>query len=413
MEIRKWRGLRNVETTERFRAGDLSLATDVDITDSGKVMSRQGQTVIDATAAHSLYSGQGMVLLMEGSTLKAVSASFTRTTIKQLSTSAPVSYQAFGETVFYSNGVDTGRLTGYVYGQWGVVPPMLPYATATSGSLPAGRYHYNTTFRRMDGQESGAGPSGAIDLPSGGGIAFSGFEVSTNPEVYDKILYVGTPNGDTVYRAASVLNAQTTAQVLELPRGVELDTQHRQQPPAGTMIRVHSGMMVVVQGGVAYFSDPFKPELFWLGENFLQFPGNIAVLESTGTGMYIATVDSGAAGETGGTWHVTGRALGQMTATQIFDYGAIPGTGIRTLAGYFEPSTDQGDEPHGGTDAAVWSTRHGVVVGFDGGQVKNLTENRYSLPSAQAGAAMIRLDRGFAQYVVALRGAGSLNNAAD
>lgn len=389
------------------------MASDVDLDDTGRVLSRLGQTVISATAAHSLYSDGRNAFLVEGQTLKALEADLSRTAIRVLSTSAPVSYETYGDVTYYSNGIDTGRLVGRTHGQWGVVPPVgQPQAAATVGYLPAGQYQYAVTYRRSDGHESGTGMAGMINLPTGGGISLSGIEVSTNPEIDAKIVYVSGPNGETLFKARVLLASTTAALITEQPYGLELSTQLAQQAPVGTMVRQHAGMMVVVQGNVAYFSDPYNPELFRLETSFLRFGGDIAVLESVNGGLFVATADAGRADDAGETYYIAGNKLGSMTAVRVLNYGAIPGTAVRTLAGYFEPSTDQGDSPHGGSPAVIWATRHGVCFGVDGGAVKNLTENMYSLPPARSGAALVRQTRGFVQYLTVLRGAGTLNNAA-
>jgi hypothetical protein len=96
----------------------------------------------------------------------------------------------------------------------------------------------------------------------------------------------------------------------------------------------------------------------------------------------------------------------------VFDYGAIPGTGVKTLSAYFDTKTsDVGNAIEDGTPAVVWSSRHGACVGFDGGRARNLTEAMYSFPAAQRGAGLVRQARGYVQYLSVLRGSGAANNS--
>ena len=418
MEIKKWRGLRNTTSPERFRPGDMATALDVEIDDTGRVLSRRGMTLLSATPAHSLYANATVAVLVEGSTLKALEADFSRTPLRTLSTSAPVSYDTLQDTVYFSNGVDTGRLVGRTPLQWGVTVPVgQPVATPIVGSLPAGRYMYALTFLRADGHESGTGIAGAIDLPAGSGIMFTSAEVSTNPEVSDKILYLSSPNGEVLFRARTVPNGQTTISYASgaLDLTLPLTTQHAGPPPPGTTVRVFNGHACVVSGDTVWFSDAYNLELFRLDTQFLRFPGQVALFECVNDGLYVATTDlAGDDAETGGgTWYLAGSRPDQEKSTQVFDYGAIPGTGVRTLASYFDTKTsDEGGAIEPGTPAVVWASRHGVCVGFDGGQVRNLTEAMYSFSIAQRGAGVVRQARGFMQYLSVLRGSGAVNNAA-
>lgn len=416
MEIKRFKGLRNTTSPERFTPGDLATALDVEIDNTGRVISRQGFTQVSAVAAHSLYANHGVTLLVEGVGLKAVEADFSRTSLRTLSSSAYVSFESVGDTIYYSNGVDTGRLVGRSPLQWGVAVPIgQPAAAATGGDLPPGRYMYAMTFLRSDGHESGTGSAGAIDLPLGGGIHFTGMEVSTNPEVSDKILYLSSPSGEVMYRARIVPNASTTmlytAGALDLT--IPLHTQFAGPPPAGKLVRYYNGHMCVVAGDVVYYSDPYNLELFHQEGNFLRFPGQVALFESVNDGIYVATTDL--AGDdpetTGATWFLGGSRMDALKSLQVFDYGATPGTAARTLATYFDTVTgDRGDAVEAKAPAVVWASRHGVCAGFDGGQVRNLTEASYSFPIAQHGAGVVRQARGFVQYLSVLRGSGALNN---
>lgn len=417
IEIKKFRGIRNTTSPERFRPGELAVALDVEVDDTGRVLSRQGTTLLSATAAHSLYANHVVAVLVEANTLKAIESDFSRTTIRVLTSSAPVSYDTLGDTIYYSNGVDTGRLVGRTPKQWGVTPPVgQPVATRVAGALPTGRYMYALTFLRSDGHESGTDLAGAIDLPAASGIAFTGMEVSTNPDVSDKILYLSSPNGEVMYRAMTVPNGQTSvtyssgALDLKLP----LTTQFAGPPPPGTMVRVFNGQACTVVGDAVYYSDPYNLELFRQDTSFLRFPGQVALFECVNDGLWVATTDlAGDDPETSGsTWYLAGSKMSELKSGQVFDYGAIPGTGVKTLAAYFNTTAgDAGDAIESGTPAVVWAGRHGACVGFDGGRVRNLTETIYSFPAAQRGAGLVRQVRGFVQYLSVLRGSGAANNS--
>ncbi len=233
MEIRNFKGLRNTTSPERFKPQDLAVAYDIELDDTGRILSRQGQTLKNPAALHSLFASNAAAIVMEGSTLKAVERDFSLTTIATLSNSNRLSADTYNDTIYLSNGTDTGRLVGRTFREWGVVPPTdQPAASVTTGALPTGRYLYALTYLRADGYESGTGISGVIDLAVAGGIHFYNIPVSSNEEVTDKVLYISSTNGEQMFKAAIIDNSVTNADY----RGTGLDftipltTQFAQQP---------------------------------------------------------------------------------------------------------------------------------------------------------------------------------------
>jgi hypothetical protein len=350
---------------------------------------------------------------MHGNVLGKLEANLSFTPIQTLSNDSPVSYETVQNDVYWSNGVDLGIIRDSGPTQWGVTPPIAqPVAVAASGGLPAGRYQYALTFLRNDGHESGTGLVGTVDVGANGGIAFNSIEVSTNQLVCDKILYLSGTNGEVLYRVAVIPNAQTT-HIYSGNAGdlkVALRTQHASPPPAGNIVRYFNGIMYVVVGDVVYFSEPYNPEIFQMADRFLRFPGLIAMFECVKNGIYVATVDvEGDDQETMGlTAYLSGATPDNFDFSVVADHGAHLGSAAKCRASLLNKVGSE--EAQGTGDAVVWSSRHGVFVGLNGGSVSNLTELRYSFPSAQRGVGMVRQHRGFVQYVNVLRGAGSANN---
>jgi hypothetical protein len=376
-------------------------------------LSRLGQTIINSTPSHSLYANASIALLVQAGVMKRIEADGSLTSLLTLSNDDPVSYETVENRVFWSNGTDKGCLVGSAPQEWGITPPSnQPTATAGLGGLPAGRYLYALTFLRSDGQESGTGVAGQVDVGANGGIYFTNLEVSTNQEVYDKILYLSGTNGETLYRAAIIPNQATaytySGDATDLK--VALRTQFASPPPAGNIVRYFNGILYVVAGDVVYFSDPYNPELFRFADRFLRFPGLVAVFECVKNGIFVATTDiEGEDAESSAmTAYLAGSTPDDFEYSVVADYGAIPGTGTKCAASLLT-SPDATEAQRTG-DAVVWTSRHGVCVGSNGGAVTNLTELRYSFPSAQRGVGMVRQHRGFVQYVNVLRGAGAANN---
>lgn len=416
MEIKSFTGLRNVTSPERFKVGDLSIAKDVDLDDTGRLLTRRGFTRASATALHSLYGNGNITVAVSGTNLVRINSDFSVSTLKALTTTAPVSYDSVGDTIYYSNGVDKGRIVNQTWSCWGVTPPVgQPSAVATTGNLPAGRYLYALTFVRSDGFESGTGVSGQIDLVVTGGVAFTNIEVSTNAEVTDKILYISGTNGEVQYRAKQIPNAQTSFSYTgnQMDFTIPLMTQFKDEPPAGTLVRSFNSVNYVVSRDTVFHSDAYGLETFCLEDQFMHLPGQIVMFEPVVDGVYIATADTIAgedSEETGAVWFFHGKRPDAMQAELLFDYGVIPGTGVRTDSEYFDtPTAGDAEGAHSGS-AVLFTTRHGIIIGRDGGNTTNLTESKYSLVSAERGASFIRQSRGYVSYITTLQGPGSLNN---
>lgn len=417
MEIKKLLGIRNTTSPERLKPGELSVGQNIDIDNTGKGLTRRGQTNKNSTSGlHSLYANHAVSLVGAGQVLKAVESDFSLTTLKQLTTNADLTYETVGDTVYYSNGVDTGRMVGRTWSGWGVAHPVSqPVATQTSGSLREGRYIYAITYVRSDGHESGTGIAGSIDLTSTGGILFTSIETSQNPDVVSRNLYISAWYGEVMYLVASIPNSVSyyTYASNGLDMTIPLTTQFHYPPPAGTLIHHYNGIMYVVVGDTVYFSMPYGHELFRLDIDFLRFRGKVVMLEGVNDGMYIGTEDLGGAEEEGAgeTVFMSGDRPDKTKLVSLFDYGIKAGTAVLSDAAYFESPVAGEKEGASARPAVVWATRHGICIGKDGGVAENLTEPRYSMPTAQSGAAFVRQARGFASYIVSLRGIGSSNNA--
>lgn len=400
MELRKFRGLKNTTTPERFGPqGFLDAADNVDVDDTGKVLTRLGTTLAQAGSYHSLWSDGDRCYVMAGQDMKQVAPDYSLAQVIRLTTARRVSFNRQQNTVYYSNGVESGRVTSSGAEGWGLAGPVSqPAAQPGAGSLPPGRYQYALTFRRSDGFESGTGVAGLIELAAQGGISFSSIEAS--PTGYDKCIYLSGPNGEELYRAMVVPNAAATAVYSGsgMDLTVRLETQFDAPPPPGDTVECHAGTMYVVAGSVAWHSRPYQLERFRLRDHFLRFPGAVTMFAAVADGIYVSTADA--------TWFLAGTDPRAMTSRLLFDYGAIPGTATKTAIGVLEDEAEDPQGTRGGT-AVMWTTPFGACIGGEGGRALNLTEKDYSLPSAARGSSIVRQARGYTQYLTALEGAQS------
>ena len=80
----------------------------------------------------------------------------------------------------------------------------------------------------------------------------------------------------------------------------------------------------------------------------------------------------------------------------LVDYGSIPGA--------FAACNAEDIDPAAAGPAVVFGTKQGICAGFNGGTVKNLTQDRFLYPVQERGAGIVRAHGGSKQFVMVLEG---------
>lgn len=406
VEFKEFLGLRNTTSPERFALGDLQAALNVDIDDAKRITRRAGLTERLTGATHSLWSDGVTCLAVQGSTLKRVratgSSSYAFDTMRSsLTAGLRMDYWSVNDCVYYANGAETGVIQAGASRSWGLTPPSgQPGAQAIGGGLEAGRYRYALTYLRGDGQESGTGQSDAIDLTERAGIRFTSIPVSSDATVTRKAIYLTSTNGEQLYRAVVMENSETQADYRNesLDLKVPLRTQFGQPAPAGHMVSWFRGHALVAQGPVLWPSEPYRYELFMLDKHAFMFPADINLLAPVEDGIFVGADQ---------TYFLSGAGPEQWARSKrtVAGYGAIPYTRA------YEPA--EGDDLGEGVAGrvAMWASPQGHCMGANGGAFRNLTSSRFSYPTAQRGAGIVRQTQGYNQYLAVLEGTGAANNA--
>lgn len=374
-------GLKNTVSPERLEEGDLVTANNVDIDATGKISRRDGRTLALAGSYHSLFASGDVCLIVGGSTLSSVKSDYTLQTLRTGLSNARMAWQKSAGRIYYSNGHDTGVIDGGLSRTWGITTPSHQGAAQeVSGALPAGAYQWAITYLRSDGQESGTGVAGRIDIANdGAGIHFSGLPVSIDIGVYEKILYMSASNGTTLYGRLIITNETTEETVIDVgDRARELDTQFLNPPPAGQCLAFHNGRMFVADGDVLYYSEPYSLELFDL-RHYLPLDGRITLLAPVDGGIIVGTDEM--------TGFLAGAQPEEFTLTVRNADAAIPGT-LAWVSG-----RNIGDGALGETEVPIWLASSGVCIGTPDGQVRNLTAARFLMDESGTGAALYMPDQ--------------------
>lgn len=386
-------GLRNNVASDAFSPEDLEVALNIDLDDSLAAARRKGYSApVTAAVDRDLWAKGSVCLGVGSNALKLVNPDWTTTTLRSgLTAGRSLSYAAVGDRVFYTNGVEAGCVQNSAHRTWGLAVPGTPVATAAGGSLRVGKYQYTVTYIRSDGQESGAGLAGTIELTAPGGISLSAVPVSTDPSVAYKAVYCTSTDGETLYRVGVIPNADTTFAISEPRMGASpLITQFLGAPPVGEHIGYWKGWMLVGAGNRLYPSEPFAPELFDV-RRAAPFLDRITMVAPVRDGVWVGTASQ--------VIYLTGESPETWSYREVADYGAIPG------AVAYGDQELLGDGSAAGEAAVFFATTRGLCVGRVGGAFANLTQARFAYPIQERGAAIVRRHRGIAQLVTTMRGA--------
>lgn len=387
VSVNKFTGLRNVDDPERFKAGDLHEAVNIDLTDTGRISRRSGHiSKVAATLPHSLWSNGSTCLFVESGALKLVNPDYTTKTLRSGLSSNAMSYGEVSGRVFYGNGVQNGVVDNGQSRAWGFEQPPQPSAAVTVGLLPPGTYQYALTFIRQDGQESGAGKAGVIELTATGGIAFS--NIASHSEAVEKRLYVSTANGEELYHALTLTTETAANHHSNEALGMRCTTQFCSPAPVGTIVFWYNGRMYVASGNTLYPSRPFAYELFDLDETYLPFDSRITLCAPVADGIWIGTDTQ--------TIFLSGPGPEAFQLILKASHGAIPGT-LDYGSGQYLADGVQGM-------VAYWASPNGICSGGDSGAFRNLTESRYRFDgTALTGAGLVRQIDGMNQYLLTLQ----------
>lgn len=389
IELRTINGIRNDVSAERFdRSGaiDLQTAVNCDLDHSGKVMRRAGTKLLASGSAHSLHAAGDCAYLAIDGTLKHLAQDLTLTPITAVS--GRVAMATIHSVTYWSDGTHCGALAGAVNSPWGIFPPPVLVATTTFGTLRAGRYLFAMTYVRASGEESGATKYGELIVGENQGIRFCALPVSADPLVTDKRIYLTGSNDVLALLALTLANAATEASYTDqASRGMALQTQFMGPPPAGQGVGYFAGRAFVAQGRTLYYSQPFAPGLFDLRSGFVSFDSEIRTFSPVSDGVFVGTETT--------TYWLGGADPTQWVSTVVADFGTVLGTECELRA-------DCVGLAGGAGKVAAWFGKKGLCIGFDGGQMKNVSGGRFIPPAAKEGASLMKFRGGTPQLVTTL-----------
>lgn len=166
-------------------------------------------------------------------------------------------------------------------------------------------------------------------------------------------------------------------------------------PPVATALCTYKGRIYLAAGKTLWATEMFRYHYVDRTKNFMQFEHEITLLMAVADGIYVGT--------TGGLYFIQG-VLATFKLQQVTSSAVLPGSGVEVPSQLVDPRARTQEMPV--STAAVMYTAEGIVAGFDGGTVFNLTQNRTALPGGVSSAGLFRQDQGANHYLAAVDSAG-------
>jgi hypothetical protein len=310
----------------------LRSADNVDIDDAFAIRRRSGTAIYQAMSnPHSLHLTDSVNgFMVRASMLYAVVMSpYSEVLLKILTSDATMSYAQLGDSWYFSNGTDKGRVTSGVAYPMGLPTPTSPALTVIGGNLLPGAYQVGTAYyNNVTGEEGGVSFTGNIILSSVGGIRVT-LPAATTGATHINI-YVTTANGTVPLLVTSIATGASTYDIIADATGREANERNEDILPAGTLFS-YNGRLCSYAGSMVYVGLPFRPGYYLPTEGYIPFPSAVSVVVPNQNGVYIAADK---------TYYVPGD-LGniQETIRDVLPYGAVTGTAFvspsDTMVGWF------------------------------------------------------------------------------
>lgn len=369
-----------------------TVATNIDITRKNKIVRRNGFTQqVSASITAGWANGRSM-LYQSGTTLTAVDKDYNTDAVRTgLTASDQLHAHQINDTIYYSNGYETGCLHNGVNRALGIrSPDKASLSATTGGDMPLGTYQVAVSLVRDDGFESGVlFPATSVTM-TGGNTAISVGAVTSLDSAVLVNYYVTRPDGDVFYIAGqgpTGASFSITANPSLLTHSMKALNTH--PPLPFNHIDFFYGRMMYAIGDTLYFSDPFAYEKVDYAKGFIPFLNRITMIGVVDTGYFIGTTES--------TYFLAGTRVGEMDITKVADYGVVADT-----RSYLD-GTVVGSEAATSDSIPAWISTKGMCIGFPDGSMQNVTENTVILPEGITGASFFRQEDGQNHFISVIR----------
>lgn len=151
-------------------------------------------------------------------------------------------------------------------------------------------------------------------------------------------------------------------------------------PPLGSLLAYHNGVMYVVDGKTIWHSEPYAPDHFVKADSFLSFESDVQMIRPVEAGIYISDAYR--------VWFLRGNTPRELGWNTVDDAPAFSHSDAELHGNFI---LDQAGLPilRGSAKAAVWLTKKGVCYGGSDGTIIQLTERKIDLPGQYTSGACL------------------------
>jgi hypothetical protein len=175
------------------------------------------------------------------------------------------------------------------------------------------------------------------------------------------------------------------------------------KPPMANCLTYYNGRIYMGCGRLLWATDLWLYNLVDKTRTFFQFESDITMLDTVADGVYVGTES--------GVYFLSGNSMAEMKRITLMSYGVLPHSSVQVPAELIKPQIQQ-DPQSPIKNAVMFLTDTGVVAGFDGGVIYNLTQADFLFPLAVSAATMFRRQDGINQFVAVVNSDGTPSESA-
>ena len=168
-------------------------------------------------------------------------------------------------------------------------------------------------------------------------------------------------------------------------------------PPMVGLFEMYRGRAYLADDKTLWVTELYLYDYVDRTKGFIQFEHTITQIAAVDDGLFVGTE--------GGIYFLKGSFAQGQRLSLLTQATALPGNYVTVPASKVHPNARQGVVPE--SDGVVFLTTDGICVGFDGGQLFNLTQDRMVLPQARSAALLYRPLDGVNQVLAVADSGGS------
>lgn len=368
--------------TRQVQGSYMRDAVNVDVDNSGSLRRRQAtEKLVALTNPHSLHmlnDTDGYMVIGGVMYQVAMLPAYSQSMFLVLSNDDPVAWLASGDSLYYSNGTDSGRISSGVNYPWGLPTPSDPTTSQIGGNLFEGSHQVAVAYRNsISGETGGISPSSNPDVttPTGGLRVTLPGAVSGATHID---IYISTVNGSIPMLVATVPVGTTLYDIIDYGTGREANQRFEAPLPAGTQLFMFNGCLCSVKGSDVFEGIPYRPGYYLPVEGRIPWPATVSNVIPAQNGAYVVADQ---------TYWIPGTHLtsSKDVIKDALPYGGVAGTAFS----YGENKNVQ----YG------WFGKYGIVLADETGAVNAAMYDNIELTPPASGVSTVFLDRGHMRVV--------------